>query len=60
MDLWMKIGSAILLVTMLVILIPRARQMVKESPKGTTSQWISFVVPVGIVVLFVLLLMQLV
>jgi hypothetical protein len=60
MDLWLKIGSAILLVTMLVILIPRARQMMKESPKGTTSQWISFVVPVGIVVLFVLLLMQLV
>ena len=60
MDLWMKIGSAILLVTMLIILIPRARQMVKESPKGTASQWISFVVPVGIVVLFVLLLMQLV
>ncbi|GMQ76211.1 MAG: hypothetical protein BMS9Abin01_1478 [Gammaproteobacteria bacterium] len=60
MDLWLKIGSAILLVTMLIILIPRARQMMKESPKGTTSQWISFVVPVGIVVLFVLLLMQLV
>ena len=60
MDLWLKIGSAILLVAMLVILIPRARQMMKESPKGTTSQWISFVVPVGIVVLFVLLLMQLV
>ncbi|GMQ77139.1 MAG: hypothetical protein BMS9Abin01_2455 [Gammaproteobacteria bacterium] len=60
MGLWLKIGSAVLLVAMLVILIPRARQMMKESPKGTTSQWISFVVPVGIVVLFVLLLMQLV
>jgi len=60
MDLWLKIGSAVLLVTMLVVLFPRARQMMKESPKGTTSQWISFVVPVGIVVLFVLLLMQLV
>ena len=60
MDLWLKIGSAVLLVAMLVILIPRARQMMKESPKGTTSQWISFIVPVGIVVLFVLLLMQLV
>ena len=60
MDLWLKIGSAILLVAMLVVLIPRAKQMMKESPKGTTSQWISFVVPVGIVVLFVLLLMQLV
>lgn len=56
----MKVGSAILLVAMLAIMIPRARQMMKESPEGTTSQWISFLVPVGIVVLFVLLLMQLV
>ncbi len=56
----MKIGSAVLLVTMLVVLIPRARQMMTQSPKGTTSQWVSFLVPVGVVVLFVLLLMQLV
>lgn len=60
MDLWMKIGSAVLLVAMLVVLIPRARQMLKESPMGSASQWISFLVPVGLVVLFVLLLMQLV
>ena len=60
MDLWWKIGSAVLLVAMLAIMIPRARQMLKESPKGTTSQWISFVIPVGVVVLFVLFLMQMV
>ena len=56
----MQIGSAILLIAMLVIMIPRARQMLKESPEGTTSQWVSFLIPVGIVVLFVLLLMQMV
>ena len=60
MELWMKIGSAALLVVMLVILFPRARQMMKESPKGTTAQWVSFLVPIGIVVVFVLLLMQIV
>ena len=60
MDLWMKIGSAVLLVAILAMIIPRARQMIEESPKGTTSQWVSFLIPVGIVVLFVLLLMQLV
>lgn len=60
MDLWMKIGSAVLLIVMLFILIPRAKQMMQESPKGTTSQWVSFLIPVGIVVLFVLLLMQMV
>ena len=60
MDLWMKIGSAVLLVAMLIILIPRAKQMMTQSPKGSTSQWVSFLIPVGVVVLFVLLLMQLV
>ncbi len=60
MDLWMKIGTAVLLVTMLVVLIPRAKQMMTESPKGSTSQWVSFLIPIGLVVLFVLLLMQLV
>ena len=60
MDLWMKIGSAVLLVAMLVVLIPRARQMLKESPKGSPAQWVSFLIPIGLVVLFVLLLMKLV
>jgi uncharacterized protein (DUF983 family) len=53
-------GSAALLVVMLVILVPRAMQMMKESPKGTNAQWVSFLIPIGIVVLFVLLLMQMV
>ena len=56
----MKIGSALLLVVMLIVLFPRARQMIKESPKGTPAQWMSFLVPVVLVALFVLLLMQLV
>ena len=60
MDLWMKIGSAALLVVMLIIIAPRAVQMMRESPKGTPAQWVSFLVPIGIVILFVLLLMQLV
>jgi zinc transporter ZupT len=60
MDLWMKIGSAALLVVMLIVLIPRAKQMLKESPKGSTSDWTSALIPIGLVVLFVLLLMQIV
>jgi len=60
MNLWMQIGSAILLVAMLAVMIPRARQMLKQSPEGTTAQWISFVIPIAVVVLFVLLLMQMV
>lgn len=60
MGLWMKIGSALLLVVMLVFLIPRAKQMLQDSPKGTPKQWMSFVIPVVLVALFVLLLMKLV
>ena len=60
MDLWMQIGSAALLVIMLIILIPRARVMLKESPKGSTSQWMSFLIPIILVAAFVLLLMQMV
>jgi hypothetical protein len=60
MDLWMKIGTAALLVMMLIVLIPRAKQMLKESPKGSTSDWTSALIPIGAVILFVLLLMQLV
>ena len=60
MELWMKIGSALLLVVMLVILFPRAKQMLQESPKGSPAQWMSFLIPVVLVALFVLLLMQLV
>lgn len=56
----MKIGSAVLLVAILVMIIPRARIMLKESPKGSPAQWVSFLIPVAIVVAFVLLLMQLV
>ena len=50
----------ILLLAILVMIIPRARVMLKESPKGTPAQWISFLIPIGIVVAFVFLLMQLV
>ena len=60
MELWMKIGMAALLVMMLVYIFPRARIMLKESPKGTPAQWMSFLVPVAIIALFVVLLMQLV
>ena len=60
MDMWMKIGSAVLLGAMLVVIFPRARQMLKESPKGSLNDWMGFLFPIGLVVLLVLLLMALV
>ena len=56
---WMQIFSALALVMFIVILFPRTREMVKNSPKGTPSDWLSFVVPVIGVILFIALLIKL-
>jgi hypothetical protein len=37
---WMKIMSAIFIVVMLVFLWPRAGQMLRESRKGSSSEWL--------------------
>ncbi len=60
MDLWMKIGSAILLVTMLVIIFPQAKRMMKESPKGSASDWTSALIPIGLVAVFIIFLIMIV
>lgn len=57
---WMKIVAALALVMFIVILFPRARDMVKNSPKGTSSDWASFVIPMIGIVLFIMLLIKLV
>lgn len=56
MELWMKIGSALLLGTMLVILWPRAKVMLKESPKGSAEEWKSALIPLLLVAGFIVLL----
>jgi hypothetical protein len=58
--MWMEIGAALLMGMMVIILFPRARQMLKESPKGSTADWMSFIIPIACVVGFVVLLMNLV
>ena len=60
MDLWMKIGSAILLIAMLAILFPQARRMIKESPKGSAGDWVSALIPIGLVAAFVVFLVMIV
>lgn len=56
----MNILSALLLVAMIVMLLPRARQMLTQSPPAQAGDWRSFVLPLLAVCLFVLLLMKLV
>ena len=57
---WLKIASAIALIAMFFIILPSAKHMVKNSPKGTASDWMGFVVPMTVVVLFIILLISLV
>ena len=56
----MNIVSALLLVAMLVLLAPRARQMLSESRPAETGDWRAVLLPLAAVVLFVALLMKLV
>ncbi|MDC1287000.1 hypothetical protein N8198_03870 [Gammaproteobacteria bacterium] len=57
---WLKIASAVLLVAMFFMILPSAKRMVKESPKGSTSDWMGFIVPMAVVALFIVLLIALV
>ncbi|MGM0592994.1 MAG: hypothetical protein ACQETD_00525 [Pseudomonadota bacterium] len=58
MDMWMKIGSAILLGGMLLYLWPRAKVMIKESPKGSAEDWKGVLIPLLLVAGFVVLLIM--
>ena len=57
---WMKIASAVLLVAMFLWVLPRAKRLVKDSPKGSASDWMGFILPMAGVVLFIILLIALV
>ena len=52
--------SALLLVAMIVLLWPRARRMLSDSPPAQPGDWQGFVLPLVAVTLFVLLLMKMV
>lgn len=56
----MQIISALALVMFAVILFPAALDRIKNSPKGTSSDWMGFIVPLIVIVLFVMLLIELV
>lgn len=57
---WLKIGSALFIVAMLVFIFPRMRYAMKHAPKGTSKDWMGFLIPVGAVVLFVVFLIMMV
>jgi hypothetical protein len=56
---WLKIGSALFLIAMLFMVFPRAMHAIKNSPRGTIKDWMGYIVPMVIVILFVILLIAL-
>ncbi len=57
---WLKLGSALVLGLMLVVLFPRAKQMLTQSPKGSGDDWRAFLIPIALVAGFVVLLITIV
>lgn len=57
---WVTIGSAALMIAMLVFIFPRMRQAMKNSPKGTSEDWKGFFIPLAAVIGFVVFLIMMV
>lgn len=55
---WYKILSVVFLVVLLVFLLPRAKHMLQNSPKGTADDWKGFLFPIVLVVLFLIFLIM--
>ncbi len=57
---WTKIIWALLLGAMILFLWPRAKQMLKHSPKAQKGDWQAVLLPLAFVVGFVVLLILMV
>ena len=57
---WIKIGSALFLVAMIIFLFPRAKHVIENTPKGSMKDWMGYIVPMVAVILFIIMLIALV
>ena len=57
---WEKWVMAAMLLAMVVYLFPRAKAMMQNTRKGTSSEWIGFFMVIGAVALFIGLLIMMV
>ena len=57
---WLKIAAAAVLVAMFFYILPSAKNMVKNAPKGSARDWMSFAIPMAAIVLFIIVLINLV
>ena len=60
MELALKIGTAALLIAMLIFLIPKAKNIYSNTRKGTASEWLNFALITCGVFFFILILTRLV
>ncbi|MCG8382012.1 MAG: hypothetical protein MJA28_07320 [Gammaproteobacteria bacterium] len=56
METWEKIVIAILVGGLMFLFIPATSRALKNSPKGSASDWLSAAKPIGLVVAFVVIL----
>ena len=57
---WVRILQAVFFAAMIAFIAPRAIRMMKESPEGSSQDWISALIPLGAVIAFVVLLIYMV
>jgi len=57
---WTKIGTAILLGAMLLFIFPRMRHAMKHSRKGSSKEWLNYLLILVVVSLFVVFLIKMV
>ena len=57
---WLKIGSALFLVAMIIYLFPLAKQVIENTPKASMKDWMGYIVPMAVVILFIIVLIALV
>ncbi len=55
-----EIISALFMIAMLFVLIPSAKRMIKNSPKGTTDDWMGFIIPIIAIMGFIALLVAII
>jgi len=57
---WVKIGSALFMLAMVIYLFPRAKHAIENPPKGSMKDWMGYVLPMLAVALFIVVLIALV
>ncbi|HHJ20399.1 MAG TPA: hypothetical protein ENJ84_11355 [Gammaproteobacteria bacterium] len=60
MGIWEQVGLAAVAIAVLVFFGPGVNRMLKDSRKGSRADWLGVAFPIGLVILFVLVLIMLV